>query len=349
MKILFWQNIISKHQKDLLEQLNLEGHEITVAVESEISINRKNIGWDNVIYQGINVHSAESILRGNNTENFVSSFDFHVFSSISSYKYLYKAFKLCAKLKCRIAIYSESKDTRGLKGKLRILRSKVDYLKYNKNILKIFAIGIKGRDFYSMIGFPANKIVEYGYFVKPLPVSNFIENKITKYLFVGNINEAKGINELVTAFKSTKGTHTLDIYGDGPLKYLVLKNEDSTINYKGLIDNNLLLSIIHTYDYLILPSKYDGWGVVINEALLHGCNVITTSNVGSKSLIQHFPKSKIISVNDIRNELKDLIYKLKPLNKNDRIETIATADSLLNPREGALKLINELEETITNE
>ena len=37
---------------------------------------------------------------------------------------------------------------------------------------------------------------------------------------------------------------------------------------------------------LILPSRHDGWGVVVNEALLQGVPVIASENVGARCLIE---------------------------------------------------------------
>ena len=39
-------------------------------------------------------------------------------------------------------------------------------------------------------------------------------------------------------------------------------------------------------DVLILPSKFDGWGCVVNEALQCGLRVIVSDACGAHSLIQ---------------------------------------------------------------
>ena len=36
------------------------------------------------------------------------------------------------------------------------------------------------------------------------------------------------------------------------------------------------------------PSRYDGWGVVVNEALLAGVPVLCSSAVGSGAVVRHF-------------------------------------------------------------
>ena len=40
------------------------------------------------------------------------------------------------------------------------------------------------------------------------------------------------------------------------------------------------------FDLLVLPSRYDGWGVVVNEALMCGVPVVVSSACGAKELIK---------------------------------------------------------------
>lgn len=44
--------------------------------------------------------------------------------------------------------------------------------------------------------------------------------------------------------------------------------------------------IMPQYDVLILPSRYDGWGAVVNEALQRGLYVICSDRCGAKDLLQ---------------------------------------------------------------
>ena len=44
--------------------------------------------------------------------------------------------------------------------------------------------------------------------------------------------------------------------------------------------------VIADYDILILPSRHDGWGLVVNEALLQGIPAIVSDKVGAKCLVE---------------------------------------------------------------
>ena len=49
---------------------------------------------------------------------------------------------------------------------------------------------------------------------------------------------------------------------------------------------------------MVLPSLYDGWGVVVNEALLSGIPVLCSDMVGARVLIERFEVGEIYKAND---------------------------------------------------
>jgi len=40
------------------------------------------------------------------------------------------------------------------------------------------------------------------------------------------------------------------------------------------------------YDLVVLPSRYDGWGAVVNEALQQGVPVLASDNAGASALVR---------------------------------------------------------------
>ena len=76
----------------------------------------------------------------------------------------------------------------------------------------------------------------------------------------------------------------LDIYGPSNKTYDYAWS--SHVRYKGLVPFGDVESTISKYDFLILPSRFDGWGVVINEALLARVPVICSNQAGASSLVK---------------------------------------------------------------
>ena len=66
--------------------------------------------------------------------------------------------------------------------------------------------------------------------------------------------------------------------------------------------------MIAKYDALVLPSRHDGWGVVVNEALLQGVPVIVSDHVGAKCLVELSSRAGLVFRCD---EVDDLISKIR--------------------------------------
>ena len=76
---------------------------------------------------------------------------------------------------------------------------------------------------------------------------------------------------------------TLIIAGDGNIKDKLVNRYKNFRNIKfvGFINQNLLIQYYTLSDLFVLPSKYDAWGLVINEAMSFSKPVITSKNVVS--------------------------------------------------------------------
>jgi glycosyltransferase involved in cell wall biosynthesis len=102
-----------------------------------------------------------------------------------------------------------------------------------------------------------------------------------RFLFVGQLIPRKGIAELLDAF-SQLPEGELYVAGDGPLRPLVTRAvERRRVTYVGHVDRAALQRLYAESDVLVLPSRYEVWGLVINEALEHGLPVIATQAVGA--------------------------------------------------------------------
>ena len=114
-----------------------------------------------------------------------------------------------------------------------------------------------------------------------------LENK-TVFLFSGQLIERKGVDVLLRAFEEvTLSRHdtALLILGDGPLHdplaASVSTNNRGSIHFIGHVEQTELPAYFHAAHVFVLPSRHDGWGVVINEACAAGLPVIATTTTGA--------------------------------------------------------------------
>jgi glycosyltransferase involved in cell wall biosynthesis len=109
----------------------------------------------------------------------------------------------------------------------------------------------------------------------------------TTILFSGSLILRKGVDLLARAFSRVAAERPhlrLRVLGDGPLLPSIqtqLTSCADRVEYLGFKDWNELPSAYATADVLCAPSRYDGWGLIVPEALAAGLPVISTTTTGA--------------------------------------------------------------------
>src|SRR6202035_5788370 len=81
--------------------------------------------------------------------------------------------------------------------------------------------------------------------------------------------------------------------GEGPLRaelgaQAVALGVAERVRFLGFVNQSQLPAIYTGADLMVLPSVYDAFGVVVNEAMLCGCPVAASDHVGAaRDLIEH--------------------------------------------------------------
>jgi glycosyltransferase involved in cell wall biosynthesis len=103
-----------------------------------------------------------------------------------------------------------------------------------------------------------------------------------RFLFVGQLIERKGVKELLEAAQTFDEVE-IWICGDGELRPQVetAAANSSRIRFLGHLEFRELDQIFASVDALVLPSRYEVWGLVINEAMAFGLPVVVSSAVGA--------------------------------------------------------------------
>ncbi|MCK4384925.1 MAG: glycosyltransferase family 4 protein, partial [candidate division Zixibacteria bacterium] len=106
---------------------------------------------------------------------------------------------------------------------------------------------------------------------------------------MGRLVKVKGLFTLLKGFKEVKdkfGDVSLLIAGDGVLRDsledFVEKERIKDVHFSGFISPEELPRYYAISDIFVLPSVYEPWGVVVNEAMASGLPVVLSDKVGSK-------------------------------------------------------------------
>lgn len=100
-----------------------------------------------------------------------------------------------------------------------------------------------------------------------------------RYLYVGRLVDVKNIPLLIDEFN--RNGKPLTIVGKGPLEMQLKLMARPNITFAGFIENEKLGEIYQAHNVFILPSYYEPWGLVVEEALYWGLPVIVSDRVGS--------------------------------------------------------------------
>ncbi len=325
--------MISPHFSYFLRNLS-KYVDVTLIYENEYSDGRENQGWIKPNLGNTKLFHIQH-LPANFNELITNKNSIHFFSGFNTYKLISSYFRFLIRKNIDINIISESPIQLGLKTWIRFFLYRYYTFCYKKHVNKLFAIGKLGEKWFKNVGFPKNKIYSFKYTVEKPDFKNYIEqdnvdiSKI-RIVYVGQLIDRKGLINLLNELKECEGVNwDLTIIGEGSQKSklvdIILKqNLSGRVFFKGSMNNSEVKYYLQNFsDVLILPSKFDGWGAVISEALICGIPVITNINCGASELIVDDTFGYIYD-NKKGNTLRDVIFKFsrifKPRSKSDKIK-----------------------------
>ena len=320
--IIFWQNFLSHHQSPLIRTLaNREDAQTTLVVQEAIPDWRIKLGWDlpnfgkaTIIIQPSQIQLASlfKMYSGPDTT--------HIFSGIHGYPLVWKALKYYITTDASIGIYSEAAKWLGLKGKGSLMRGRFDAMRIGNQIDFILAIGHLGEKWFRKCNYSASIVYPFAYFVEP-PTQAVLKIKLQnptrshiKLIFIGQCVYRKGLDILLKALETIKQIPWhLTVIGDGKNRkeFENLSQSlgiGSQVVFTGALPNIEAIKYLSESDILILPSRWDGWGAVVNEALMCGIPVICSSMCGAADLLHNQMCGHVFeanSVKDLRKKLTD--------------------------------------------
>lgn len=191
------------------------------------------------------------------------------------------------KVGCIIESSVNESKTRGLKAWVKqYILSKVDV---------IFASGELQAKLATELGFNG-QIIKFGgcgilnYLPQPPYESRY---KINSFLYVGRLVKCKNIDSLISVFNDMS-PYNLTIVGTGPEELYLKSISKTNIHFVGSVDNSQISQYYKNSDVFVLPSKFEPWGLVVEEALNNGCPVIVSNMVGSYKDLVEKPNTGLI-------------------------------------------------------
>lgn len=294
-RIVFWQPIDSPHQEAFLEAVGRRfSGEVILGVERRLPKTRAAQGWreprhETVKLVDISVPESHALLAGHDSAN-----SLHVFSGLISHPLVWAGFRRLAPSRARLAMFSEAPEQPPLTGWIKRLRGRLIAWRWARRFAFLLAVGTVGCEFFRGIGWPAERIIPFGYFfVSPASApaaATTAADDTLRLVSAGQLIHRKGIDLLLQAGAALPSSGwQLDIFGDGPersrLETLAARlGLGDRVRFRGIVAHDELLTVIAAADGTVLPSRFDGWGMLVSESLAAGTPAICTAHCGAALL-----------------------------------------------------------------
>lgn len=332
-KIIAWQPVLTDHQAfTYWELFRLSGLSVTAHVahlEDEI---RRVQGWADTRVSEIDrqVIPRKGFLRYGLRCLLENRDQIHVFGSPFENVRMILLLWIATKLGIRCYLISEPYSPVNfgyfsdemfrrdrLKAFLRPYLYRLYILGLRGGLEGVFTISRLAYWQYANAGMPTRRLFPFGYFV-PSEISKGIAQSNPKtsefsrlrLVFVGSLISRKGLSTLIDACRLAIGRGAdilLDVYGPGDFRRFDF--DDDRICYRGRIAFGRTQQHLLKYDLMVMPSYYDGWGVVVNEALCAGIPVLCSDMVGACVLVKTFGAGQVFRAGD-KCELADQIVEI---------------------------------------
>lgn len=191
-------------------------------------------------------------------------------------------------------------EPRGPKGRAKhaLLR------RFFQRIDAFLVIGSYNEGFYRSYGIPEDRLfwtpyaVDNEYFMRRrialegekarLRARERLPADVPVILYAGKFLSRKRPFDLLEAYARIRGQvrASLVLVGDGPIRkameeFVTARGLDDDVRFLGFRNQGELPQCYALADVFVLPSDFETWGLVINEAMCFGLPVITTDRVGA--------------------------------------------------------------------
>jgi len=331
MKIVSWQSVLTDHQSHTLRALQEVAGETVFIISGVKELKERQAqGWTAPDASGLHVHylpssgwwrDGVSILRENSDA-------IHLFNGLWGDRRFFFLLLEAQRRGIKTGLVTEpySDVATGYLNEEFALKSHVKVILrpwlyrlagflVAKRLCAVFAISEKAVQQFLRIGVKKERMFPFGYFVPPMKNDRrepLEQARGLRLVFIGALIKRKGIQPLLEAMKSCHEQEvdvSLDVYGPGDESMLA---GTVGVRYRGVIPFGEAQRVIAGYDLLVLPSLYDGWGVVVNEALLQGVPVLVSDQVGAGILVKKSGAGAVVTAGDAVALAASSLFSLTP-------------------------------------
>ena len=322
-QVVLWCEQVNLHYAAWLRALaDMNVCSVKVIAFTPITPDRKKLGWTTP-----HITPAQVVIANNpkGLDDALAACDakaVHIVEGIRGGWIARKALRRLAASGCRIGIISESCDDRGIRGGARRWLYKVHIWRLREKIDFVLAMGDVGVKWYLSCGVPPNRVFPFMYTAET-PVASVpskrtgTRDSIVRIVYLGRCVKGKGVQDLLGALTELGNAKvSLTVIGDGDLRAALEAAVSRSpilrarVTFTGTVPYLEAVASLSDFDLLVLPSHCDGWGVVVNEALMQGVPVVCSDMCGSKDLLAESWRGGVFRSGSTQSLAKELSLRV---------------------------------------
>jgi hypothetical protein len=291
--IYIWQRIISPHMTGLAAALAATGREVTYVAEEAMCPARAQQGWQRPNCGGARLELAPSAYAVRAVVNDAATDSVHLCQGIRSNGSVGSAQKALARRGLRQWVLMETVEDAGWRGALK----RLEYMRllslWRSSLQGVLATGWQTPAWVVARGMPENRVFPFAYFLPDNGLGHAAsaeEGRPYRYAFVGQLIARKRLDLLMSALGGLAARDVeLVIIGGGPLEPELRRLAETVcpgrVHWKGPLPMAEVPQELAGADCLVLPSRHDGWGAVVSEALMVGTPAVCSDACGAAEVV----------------------------------------------------------------
>src|SRR5260221_4136517 len=181
----------------------------------------------------------------------------------------------------------------------------VDGFIFNSKTTQGVVNGLIGNNKPSVVAHPPTD--RFGEAISESEIRQRVQGDELRILFLGNVIYRKGLHTLLEAVKSLKSKVRIDVVGgltaepkySEEMQRLVSVNAlSSNVTFHGALGNEPLIEMYKQAHVMVVPSSYEGFGIVYLEGMGFGLPAIGTTVGAASEIIMHGEDGYLIEPGD---------------------------------------------------
>lgn len=289
-EIWFWQLIVSPHMAGLARALAEYGHRVVYVAQQQMTPQRAAQGWRLPSLGNATLQLAPTLDDALALAGQAPPEALHICQGIRGNGQVGLVQRRLTQLGRKQWVVMETVEDHGWQGSVKRLAYRYLFRRLGPGLQGVLATGRNTPQWVTARGVPAGRVYPFAYFLPDnIGIADerilFRDDARFRVLFVGRFIALKRLGLLIDALSEIHDPAVdLVVVGSGPLEDELRRKATQLLGSRVQWVGQLPMTEVHRKmaeaDCLVLPSRYDGWGAVVVEALMAGTPAICSDHCG---------------------------------------------------------------------